>query len=114
MSTYRLDPITKEMATDHANREAEIYGFKYGSPKWIKAYKEFANEAVHTMAVGRNPSSKNSHSYKIRTTYYPDIFSQDGFAGRVAKNFTTETKEDRKSTRLNSSHIPLSRMPSSA
>ena len=38
----------------------------------------------------------------------------------VAKNYATKTergpvkREDRKSTRLNSSHIPLSRMPSSA
>ena len=32
----------------------------------------------------------------------------------VAKEIELEDKLDRKSTRLNSSHIPLSRMPSSA
>ena len=32
----------------------------------------------------------------------------------LAVKSTDEWKEDRKSTRLNSSHIPLSRMPSSA
>ena len=39
-----------------------------------------------------------------------------GFRALVLKKFpkATVTKADRKSTRLNSSHIPLSRMPSSA
>ena len=40
-----------------------------------------------------------------------------GRAGRIEKPFSNLTiivREDRKSTRLNSSHIPLSRMPSSA
>ena len=32
----------------------------------------------------------------------------------MIRNFTSTMKKDRKSTRLNSSHIPLSRMPSSA
>ena len=32
----------------------------------------------------------------------------------VAGDIATQTRLDRKSTRLNSSHIPLSRMPSSA
>ena len=36
-----------------------------------------------------------------------------GFANRTGMNMGTATL-DRKSTRLNSSHIPLSRMPSSA
>ena len=36
----------------------------------------------------------------------------DGVPDRVF--FSTNKSEDRKSTRLNSSHIPLSRMPSSA
>ena len=31
-----------------------------------------------------------------------------------AKTLSSEQRQDRKSTRLNSSHIPLSRMPSSA
>ena len=32
----------------------------------------------------------------------------------AVKDYTRLTAQDRKSTRLNSSHIPLSRMPSSA
>ena len=34
--------------------------------------------------------------------------------GFVERSSTADTVADRKSTRLNSSHIPLSRMPSSA
>ena len=35
-------------------------------------------------------------------------------APQTVANFLQYVREDRKSTRLNSSHIPLSRMPSSA
>ena len=44
------------------------------------------------------------------------IFSKirEKFFSPFKKDLTDETKPDRKSTRLNSSHIPLSRMPSSA
>ena len=34
--------------------------------------------------------------------------------GTLINIYAKDQKEDRKSTRLNSSHIPLSRMPSSA
>ena len=37
-----------------------------------------------------------------------------GFARISAQTFPLQVKEDRKSTRLNSSHVALSRMPSSA
>ena len=46
------------------------------------------------------------------------LFTSIGNIGRASRVFahrnTVIAKEDRKSTRLNSSHIPLSRMPSSA
>ena len=76
-----------------------------------------------------------SHS-KIKAVYYPGLESHTGhdiakkqmrgFGGMMSfaldgnydqvKKFLTNLKlvQDRKSTRLNSSHIPLSRMPSSA
>ena len=44
-------------------------------------------------------------------------FIEGGWPGANPKDiefFSRARKEDRKSTRLNSSHIPLSRMPSSA
>ena len=48
------------------------------------------------------------HFRRIRTAHFTIYFHQggDALAARLAR--------DRKSTRLNSSHIPLSRMPSSA
>lgn len=91
MSEYRIDPITKEMATDYANEEAKIYNFKIGSTEWKKAFKEFVNDAIGTMSVGRNPQSRSSHTYKVKTEFYPDIFGAQGFAGRIAKNFYTES-----------------------
>ena len=44
---------------------------------------------------------KNDHSFEAR--YWTDVVTEESLA-----------IQDRKSTRLNSSHIPLSRMPSSA
>ena len=41
-------------------------------------------------------------------------YSSAGRARNADQHYPTEDLEDRKSTRLNSSHIPLSRMPSSA
>src|ERR1051326_5458159 len=48
-----------------------------------------------------------------------DRFAEDGLVGSLLLIYglhplTLEERVDRKSTRLNSSHIPLSRMPSSA
>ena len=43
------------------------------------------------------------------------VASAIGFAGGDIRSLVVlKSEEDRKSTRLNSSHIPLSRMPSSA
>ena len=53
-----------------------------------------------TMVVGNDP--------KIKTSLFAPGYS---IAAVIANEFT---EADRKSTRLNSSHIPLSRMPSSA
>ena len=44
----------------------------------------------------------------------PDFELQDSNGNTVKLNFFRGQKKDRKSTRLNSSHIQKSRMPSSA
>ena len=50
-----------------------------------------------------------------RTKKQVGIQIADLFVGKNLVNWqNVKEKEDRKSTRLNSSHIPLSRMPSSA
>mgnify|MGYP003346595484 CR=1 FL=1 len=70
--------------------------FEVADSNSISAYIRVVNpdgSVTVTTAVGVPISQQN-----------PGIFSQDGVEPRV----------DRKSTRLNSSHIPLSRMPSSA
>ena len=52
--------------------------------------------------------------------HYPEVFKQyqEDYTKKVLmecyKVFLDSNQSDRKSTRLNSSHIPLSRMPSSA
>ena len=50
-----------------------------------------------------NATLRNT-SYTTPTTVYVALYTSD----------PTDADRDRKSTRLNSSHIPLSRMPSSA
>ena len=57
---------------------------------------------------------KNGQSvYEVMTKYAGEVIAE--MAGEIftTRNFI-EAFADRKSTRLNSSHIPLSRMPSSA
>ena len=95
MSKYRLDPITKEMAEDYANEEARINGWKIGSNPWKNAFKSYVSDAMATMSVGRNPRGPGSHLYKVKTELYPDVFGKEGFAGKVAKDFITESKSDK-------------------
>ena len=50
----------------------------------------------------------------IALLFLPTYREGEGDLDEVAVTDSAEVQEDRKSTRLNSSHIPLSRMPSSA
>ena len=54
-----------------------------------------------------------THSRRIAMSYLQDKETVKSLFGEVAGRIA-ERQGDRKSTRLNSSHIPLSRMPSSA
>ena len=73
----------------------------------------------HRLAVGIDLGTTNSLVATVRSAV-PVVLSDE--AGRsllpsvvhYAADGTVTVGEDRKSTRLNSSHIPLSRMPSSA
>ena len=57
----------------------------------------------------------STHPDNVTITIIDDVTDLDGLARFVMLGeVDTETTIDRKSTRLNSSHIPLSRMPSSA
>ena len=71
-----------------------------------------AMEAARAKKAGREPNPP-----------YPKLFKPDFHLSKLgepvrrkkaATIFVCSMAEDRKSTRLNSSHIPLSRMPSSA
>ncbi len=56
----------------------------------------------------------NYKEYIERWDEIENVFSREAILKGSFDKFTAATKGDRKSTRLNSSHIPLSRMPSSA
>ena len=62
--------------------------------------------ALVLMLIGRARSA--------RSTPLSDMFKFSDERRRELEEFDRQIKRDRKSTRLNSSHIPLSRMPSSA
>ena len=69
--------------------------------------------ANNTLSVRADNSNYNqSHSFEIKNKYIGRVFSTQN--GHLRTIGITNYKTDRKSTRLNSSHIPLPRMPSSA
>ena len=65
-------------------------------------------EARGTMA------ETTSDSDTLRFNYEGNVSENFRLGGMFSTNRSDVTTGDRKSTRLNSSHIPLSRMPSSA
>ena len=70
---------------------------------------EWAAIALWCWANGTMPTGNNNWGREI-SDYSQTGIRGDGLAPGVASGIG----RDRKSTRLNSSHIPLSRMPSSA
>ena len=67
---------------------------------------------IITSIYGKNPV----YNY-VKNKYFPDVLNleeQYGVKNYKTGNQTIEVDGDRKSTRLNSSHPPESRMPSSA
>ena len=84
----------------------------------------FRQGVVHSLGsapgltvVGEAASGEDA--LKLACELLPDVvlldISMPGWNGLVtAEKISTACPADRKSTRLNSSHIPLSRMPSSA
>ena len=66
--------------------------------------------------LGRiRPNMSEAEVEKIVKAYYPDAKATPSvWSGQTGYVEFKVTSRDRKSTRLNSSHIPLSRMPSSA
>ena len=78
-------------------------------------YKKEENQNLYLTVAGKNLSlqkiveilKKNSHAVQLKRF--------DKLADNLLEaSFLVDFNSDRKSTRLNSSHIPLSRMPSSA
>ena len=70
-------------------------------------------ETKEALLEGLNGSKRNSMSVILENTRkYLKENASSGSTG--SDNIATLNRVDRKSTRLNSSHIPLSRMPSSA
>jgi len=86
MKKVILDKYTESQAREYANIEADIHNFKIGGPQWKKAFKDYVSEAYSTMAVGRNPRVKGL-KYKLATEAYPQVFGEEGFAGKVAANY---------------------------
>ena len=82
-----LDKYTKIQATEYANNEAEIGGFKIGSPQWKTAFKTYLSFAHSTMSVGRNPRTLKNPSAAVAVKHYPEMFGEVGIAGRLAEKY---------------------------
>ena len=86
-----LDKYTKIMATESANNDAEIHGFKIGSKQWKDSFEKYCEEATATMSIGRNnPYTMSNPSVQAMKTYFPEVFSENGISGTLAKNYTGE------------------------
>lgn len=83
----KLDESTKLHAKEYANNEAEIHGFKIGSPKWHAAYKVSCNHAYSTMSVGRNPRMLKNPSTTVAIKHYSEMFGEQGIAGKIADKY---------------------------
>lgn len=86
----KVDKYTEEQAKEYANNEAELLGFKVGSPKWKSCFKEYIDFALTTMTVGRNPRNIRNPSLTSIKPIFVDMFSPSGISGELAKNYSGE------------------------
>ena len=85
-------------------------------------YERFTDRARKVMQLANQEAQRFNHEYIGTEHILLGLVKEgSGVAANVLKNLDVdlrkiriEVEKDRKSTRLNSSHIPLSRMPSSA
>ena len=88
-------------------KNLKLYGIDISEEMLKIARKKLENKAKLKLIALEN--------IKFRNNYFDYIFSVDAFHHYSNYDLVMENfRRDRKSTRLNSSHIPLSRMPSSA
>ena len=95
--------------TPTANSPADLWTqFRFLQPeRKIGTYRDFQSEYIVELPA--------SHPLRKRISGRPFLPQKDRQGKLLLKNIDTlKRRVDRKSTRLNSSHIPLSRMPSSA
>ena len=64
-------------------------------------------------SVATNENYRNAKGEKVTETTWHNLVAW-GKVADIAEKYLVKGTEDRKSTRLNSSHLRLSRMPSSA
>ena len=131
MIDLRSDTVTKPTpAMRRAMAEAEVGDDVYGEDPTVRRLEERAAELLGKQAAMFVPTGSmgNAIAIKLHTHHGQEVICDDKahildwelamtawFSGCLARPVATRDGVlDRKSTRLNSSHIPLSRMPSSA
>ena len=85
-------PLSKRAQWDGFERQVRALALELGIP-----------ETLYDLSKVRKKPGAGSEAWKGHERQFTELLVNAGFAA-----------QDRKSTRLNSSHIPLSRMPSSA
>ena len=117
-SSYGLLKINNEIITYTSKDETHFYGCVRG----FSGITEYSDTVTFESTLS-DVHSNNDNVINLSVVFLKEFFSKIkkqylyGFDGRnfyEGLNQSLFLKQDRKSTRLNSSHIPLSRMPSSA
>ena len=101
-----------------AKKDGTITGIKLKIIQDLGAYHQLLTPAIPTLSVLMMPGLYRTKNIRAEIVgAFTNCVATDAYrgAGRPEATHGIERMvEDRKSTRLNSSHIPLSRMPSSA
>ena len=98
-----IDPVTDPLNQKKTEDEEKKTPIVPSSPAPVDSLYE-DNPKVPDVVSGAPPLITPSDTPKPKSQMYPDAVAPERSYIQI----------DRKSTRLNSSHIPLSRMPSSA
>ena len=118
--------IKEDLKQSDSNSKLKPFIFCLGKEMFLKGVEDFlAEKEIGNYEIELSPEkafgTRDSSLIKIipakvfkENKLNPLPGTMFNFDGKMAKILTVSGGRDRKSTRLNSSHIPLSRMPSSA
>ena len=104
----RLNEMMRSQAEAHGRVDAMAQSLAGRQAEMARAVNERLDSVTHRVGQSMEQTTRNTMD-SLRV-----LHERLGIIDNAHKNLTDLTSQDRKSTRLNSSHRSLSRMPSSA